>query len=141
MSAAVILAITAVYTVLGKFHRTSLIHLYISSSFVLHLFIICTSSTHWLNLIRTSFVPHLYVIYTSFVRHLYFICTSFVLHLYAIRASSKRHLYFPYTSSVLYRRVIHLYFICTSFVLHKCSRTLLYGHPLITESFPYQWGK
>ena len=29
VSAAVILAITAVYTVLGKFHRTSLIHLYI----------------------------------------------------------------------------------------------------------------
>ena len=106
-----ILAITAVYTVLGKFYRTSLIHLYICT-FLVHLYFISLSALH-LHIGYTWFIRHLYFIFTSFVLHLYFICTSFVRHLNFICTSFVRHLNFICTSFVLY-----LYFICTSFALH-----------------------
>ena len=127
-----ILAITAVYTVLGKFHRTSLIHLYICT-FLVHLYFISLSSVLHLDIGYNWFVRHSYVFCTSFVLHLYFTGTSFVLHLYVICTSFVLPLNVICTFPVLHLFFIVEWFICTSFVLHKYSRTLLYGHPLNTD--------
>ena len=112
-----ILAITAVYTVLGKFHRTSLIHLYICT-FLVHLYFISLSSVLHLHIGYTWFVRHLYLICTSFIRHLYVICTSFVRHLYFICTPFVLHLNVICTFPILHLFFIVEWFICTSFVLH-----------------------
>ena len=83
ISAAVILAITAVYTVLGKSSRTP--------AFIILSYTLChsyfTRASRSLALSRTSLVHRSYSIRISLVQHSYITRTSLVPHLYLTRTS------------------------------------------------------